>query len=61
MKELDKVRFIKDRAEYAKRGVKRGDVGTILDKERNGYVLVVIDGDIYRNKDAECIARQISI
>ena len=61
MKELDKVRFIKDRAEYAKRGVKKGDVGTILDKERNGYVLVVIDGDIYRNKDGVYCTTDIDI
>ncbi len=45
MKELDRVRLIKDRAEYAKRGVHKGDVGTIMMGERNGYILVFFDGE----------------
>ena len=51
MKVLDKVKFIKDRAEYRERGVNIGDTGTVLGEERNGYVLVVIEGEIYQNKD----------
>ena len=40
MKELDRVRLIKDRAEYAREGVHKGDVGTLMLGDRNGYVLV---------------------
>ena len=43
MKELDRVELIKDRAEYADRGIKAGAKGTImLGEERNGYVLVFL-------------------
>lgn len=48
MKELDRVRLIKDRAEYAKEGVQKGDVGTLMMGDRNGYVLVFFDGEEYQ-------------
>lgn len=48
MKELDRVRLIKDRAEYAREGVHKGDVGTLMMGERNGYVLVFFDGEEYQ-------------
>lgn len=47
MKELDRVRLIKDRAEYSKCGVHKGDVGTLMMGDRNGYVLVFFDGEPY--------------
>ena len=47
MKELDRVKLIKDRAEYKKEGVKSGDKGTVMLGERNGYVLVFFDGEYF--------------
>jgi hypothetical protein len=61
MKVLDKVKFIKDRAEYRERGVNIGDTGTVLGEERNGYVLVVIEGEIYQNKDGVYCTTDIDI
>ncbi len=49
MKELDRVKLIKDRAEYAEAGVHKGDVGTLMMGERNGYVLVFFDGEYYQD------------
>ena len=51
MKELDKVRLIKDRAGYREQGMNVGDVGTIMGGERNGYVLVILEGEIYQDED----------
>lgn len=48
MKELDRVRLIKDRAEYSKCGVKKDAVGTVMMGNRNGYVLVFFDGEEYQ-------------
>ena len=51
MKELERVELIRDRAEYAQRGIKVGHKGTVmLGDERNGYVLVFFDGEYYKNK-----------
>ena len=54
MKELDRVKLIKDRAEYKKEGVKVGDEGTVMLGERNGYVLVFFDGEYYKDENG-CI------
>ena len=51
MKELDKVRLIKDRARYREQGMNVGDIGTIMGGERNGYVLVILEGKIYQDED----------
>ena len=51
MKELDKVKLIKDRERYQEQGMKVGDVGTVMGGERNGYVLVVVEGEIYQDED----------
>ena len=51
MKELDRVELIKERAKYREAGVEVGDKGTIMGEERNGYVLVYFDGEIYQDKD----------
>ena len=51
MKELDRVKLIKDRAEYKKEGVKVGDKGTVMLGERNGYVLVFFDGEYYKDEN----------
>lgn len=48
MKELDLVQLIKDRKEYAEKGVHKGDIGILMMGERNGYVLVFFDGDEYQ-------------
>ena len=50
MKELDTVRLIKDRARYREQGMNVGDVGTIMGGERNGYVLVIVEGEIYQDE-----------
>lgn len=52
MKELDWVRLTKDRARYREQGMNLGDVGLLMmGKERNGYVLVVLPGEIYQDKN----------
>ena len=61
MKELDRVRLIKDRAEYSKRGINRGDVGTLMLGERNGYVLVFFDGEPYKTFDGITLLDEIDI
>lgn len=61
MKELDRVRLIKDRAEYSKRGINKGDVGTLMLGERNGYVLVFFDGEPYKTPDGITLLDEIDI
>ena len=51
MKELDWVRLIKDRARYREQGMNLGDIGIVMGGERNGYVLVVMEGDIYQDEN----------
>ena len=51
MKELDRVRLVKDRARYREQGMNLGDVGRIMGGERNGYVLVVLPGEIYQDEN----------
>lgn len=51
MKEHDRVELIKDRAEYTKVGIKKGDKGFILGGERSGYFLVCFDGEIIRDEN----------
>ena len=41
MKMYDRVRLIKERAEYLKAGAKINDEGIVMGENRNGYVLVV--------------------
>ncbi|MBO4472863.1 MAG: hypothetical protein J5765_03545 [Clostridia bacterium] len=62
MKELERVELIKDRAEYAQRGIKVGHKGTVmLGDERNGYVLVFFDGEYYKNKYGVMVMREIDV
>lgn len=62
MKELDRVRLIKDRVDYAKEGIYKGAVGTIMmDDVRNGYVLVFFDGDEYINKDGQRVVKEVDV
>lgn len=51
MKEYDRVELIKERREYLNAGIKKGDKGVILGENRNGYWLVVFDGEIYQDSD----------
>ncbi len=51
MKELDRVKLIPDRAEYAEKGVHKGDVGILMMGERNGYVLVFSTATNIKNTD----------
>ena len=51
MELLDTVRLIKDRARYREQGMIVGDVGTVMGGERNGYVLVIIEGEIFQDED----------
>lgn len=61
MKELDRVKLIKDRAEYSKRGIHKGDVGTLMMGERNGYVLVYFDGEYYTNEYGYRLMSEIDV
>jgi len=61
MKVYDRVELINDRAEYAKRGVHKGDVGTVMMGERNGYVLVYFDGEEYINKYGYRLMSEIDV
>ena len=62
MKDFDRVMLIKDRAEYAKEGVHKGDVGTVMmAEERHGYILVFFDGDEYINKDGQRVVKEIDV
>ncbi len=47
MKEYDTVELIRDRAQYKKAGVIKGDQGIILGGERCGYFLVYFYKDKY--------------
>ena len=51
MKMYDRVKLIKERAEYLKAGVKINEEGIIMGENRNGYVLVVFEGDMYLDTD----------
>lgn len=51
MKLYDKVKLIKERAEYSKANVSVNDVGVIIGENRNGYVLVCFDGELYLDDD----------
>ena len=46
MKMYDRVKLIKERAEYLKAGVKINEEGIIMGENRKGYVLVVFEGDM---------------
>ncbi len=62
MKELDRVRLIKDRAEYAQEGVHKGDVGTLMMGDvRNGYVLVFFDREPYTTPDGITLLGEIDV
>ena len=51
MKEYDKVELISDKKKFIDLGLKKGDKGTILGPKRNGYWLVVFDGEIFQDED----------
>ena len=52
MKEYDDVKVIVEKERYAKEGVHKGMVGTILDPRRvEGDWLVVFDGEFKQDKD----------
>ena len=51
MKMYDKVKLIKERAEYKQADIKVFDVGIIIGENRNGYVLVCFDGEPYLDTD----------
>lgn len=36
---------------YTDQGIKKGDKGIVLGEERNGYWLVIFDGEIYQDED----------
>ncbi len=61
MKEYDRVELIKDREEYNKAGVKKGDQGIILGGERNGYFLVYFDGEILQDENGVYYTTEIDV
>ena len=61
MKMYDKVKLIKERSEYLKAGAKVNDEGIIIGENRNGYVLVVFEGDIYLDSDGVYKTTEINV
>ena len=61
MKMYDKVKLIKERSEYLKAGAKINDEGIIIGENRNGYVLVVFEGDIYLDSDGVYKTTEINV
>ena len=61
MKMYDKVKLIKERSEYLKAGAKVNDEGIIIGENRNGYVLVVFEGDIYLDSDGVYKTTEIDV
>ena len=61
MKMYDRVKLIKERAEYLKAGVKINEEGIIMGENRNGYVLVVFEGDIYLDTDGVYKTTEINV
>lgn len=51
MKLLDRVELISDKKKFTALGLKKGDKGILLGEERNGYWLVVFDGEIFQGED----------
>jgi hypothetical protein len=51
MKLLNRVELIVDKKRYTDQGLKKGDQGIVLGEERNGYWLVIFDGEIYQDED----------
>lgn len=51
MKLLDRVELISDKKKFTSMGLKKGDKGIVLGEERNGYWLVVFDGEIFQGED----------
>ena len=51
MREYDRVELISDKKKFIDLGLKKGDKGTILGPKRNGYWLVVFDGEIFQDDD----------
>lgn len=62
MKEYDRVMLIKDRAEYANRGIHKGDVGTLMIGDvRHGYVFVFFDGEPRQTRDGITYLDEIDV
>ena len=61
MKMYDRVKLIKERAEYLRAGVKINDEGIIMGENRNGYVLVVFEGDVYLDVDGVYKTTEIDV
>ena len=61
MKMYDRVKLIKERAEYLKAGVKINEEGIIMGENRNGYVLVVFEGDMYLDADGVYETTEIDV
>ena len=51
MKEYDRVELISDKKKFKDLGLKIGDKGTILGEKRNGYWLVIFDGEMFLDED----------
>ncbi len=61
MKMYDRVKLIKERAEYLKAGAKINEEGIIMGENRNGYVLVVFEGDMYLDADGVYKTTEIDV
>ena len=61
MKIYDRVKLIKEKAEYLRAGAKINDEGIIMGENRNGYVLVVFEGDVYLDVDGVYKTTEIDV
>ena len=61
MKMYDRVKLIKEKAEYLRAGAKINDEGIIMGENRNGYVLVVFEGDVYLDVDGVYKTTEIDV
>ena len=51
MKLLNRVELIVNKKRYTDLGLKKGDKGIVLGEERNGFWLVIFDGEIYQDEN----------
>lgn len=61
MNELDIVELIRDKKQYEELGVKKGERGTILLGERNGYYLVGFHEEVFQNKNGDWDTNEVEL
>ena len=61
MKLLNRVELIVDKKRYTDQGIKKGDKGIVLGEDRNGYWLVIFDGEIFQDEDGIWSTTEIDV